>query len=96
VTRYDPNKQHRRSIRMRGYDYAQPGAYFVTLCTHNRECTFDDPVLRRVVETHWRAIPRHGPHVTLDAWVVMPNHVHGIIVIGDRDDDAVVGARHSQ
>jgi len=81
VPRYDPRKHHRRSIRMRGYEYAQPGAYFVTICTHNRECMFDDPVLRRVVETHWRAIPRHGPHVALDAWVVMPNHVHGIIVI---------------
>jgi putative transposase len=87
---YDPRKHHRRSIRLSGYDYTQPGAYFVTICTQNRECLFDDPVLRSVVETHWQAIPRHVPHVTLDAWVVMPNHVHGIIVITDPS----VGARH--
>jgi putative transposase len=92
--KYDPKKHHRRSIRLPGYDYTQPGAYFVTVCTQNRECLFDDPVLRSVVETYWRAIPRHAPHVALDAWVVMPNHVHGIIVITDRP--ATVGARHSQ
>jgi len=87
--KYDPKKHHRRSIRLPGYDYTQPGAYFITVCTQNRDCLFDDPVLRSVVETYWQAIPRHFPHVTLDAWVVMPNHVHGIIVI-------TVGARHSQ
>ncbi len=55
---------------------------------------FEDPVLRSVVETYWQAIPSHATHVTLDAWVVMPNHLHGIIVITERP--ATVGARHSQ
>ena len=91
--KYDPKKHHRHSIRMKGYDYTQPGVYFVTICTDNRECLFDDPVLRRVVETYWRAIPRHATHVALDAWVVMPNHLHGIVVI--EDYAATVGARHS-
>ncbi|MGC8787350.1 MAG: transposase [Anaerolineae bacterium] len=91
---YNPEKHHRRSIRLPGYDYTQPGAYFVTICTQNRECLFDDPVLRAVVETCWQAIPRHIPQVKLDAWVVMPNHVHGIIVVTHHPTS--VGARHSQ
>lgn len=86
---YDPDKHHRRSIRLHGYDYTQPGAYFVTICTQNKECLFVDPVLRSVVATYWQAIPRHATNVNLDAWVVMPNHAHGIFVM-------TVGASHSQ
>ena len=82
--RFDPRRHHRRSIRLPGYDYRQKGAYFVTVCTHERELLFEDPVLRRVAETVWQRIPRHFPHVRLDAWVVMPNHVHGIVtIVGD-------------
>ena len=81
--KYDPNKHHRRSIRLKGYDYTQVGAYFVTICTDNRECLFDEIVLRRVVETYWRTLPQHFPNVVLDEWVVMPNHLHGIVVITD-------------
>ncbi len=81
MTKYDPQKHHRRSIRLKGYDYSQAGAYFVTIVTHGRELLFDDPVLRRVAETLWQRIPRHFSHVELDAWVVMPDHIHGIIVI---------------
>jgi len=92
MTPYNPEKRHRRSIRLRGWDYTSPGAYFVTICTHNGECLFEDPVLRRVVETMWQRIPRHFPHVQLDEFVVMPNHVHGIIWIVDKP----VGARHSR
>jgi putative transposase len=84
---------HRRSIRLPGYDYTQQGAYFVTLCTHGGECLFDDPVLRRVVETVWQELPRHFPQLSLDAWVVMPNHFHGILILSDARD--VVGAMHS-
>ena len=89
---YTSEKHHRRSIRLRGWDYTNPGAYFVTICTHNGECLFEDPVLRRMVETTWRRIPCHFPHVRLDEFVVMPNHVHGIIWIVDKP----VGARHSR
>jgi len=93
---YTPEKHHRRSIRLRGWDYASPGAHFVTICTHNGECLFEDPVLRRVVETTWRRIPRHFPHVRLDEFVVMPNHVHGIIWIVDKPVGAQgVGAQHA-
>jgi len=90
MTRYAPGKHHRRSIRLRGYDYALPGAYFVTIATHGRQLLFEDTVLHRVVETFWRRIPGHTPHVELDEWVVMPNHLHGIIIVTDP-----VGATHS-
>jgi REP element-mobilizing transposase RayT len=79
----DPKRHHRRSIRLRGYDYRQPGAYFVTICTHQQELLFEDPRLRRVAETGWQRIPRFFPQAGLDAWVVMPNHIHGIIAIVD-------------
>lgn len=81
--KYDPNKHHRRSIRLKGYDYTQVGAYYVTIVTHHRECLFDQDVLRRVTETHWRKIPQHFPNVVIDEWIVMPNHLHGIIIITD-------------
>jgi putative transposase len=90
---YDPSRHHRRSIRLRAYDYSQPGAYFVTLVTQDRALLFDDPVLRRVIETFWQRIPQHCPDVTLDAWVVMPNHLHGILLLGTSDADLARVAR---
>lgn len=79
--KYDPEQHHRHSIRLPGYDYGQAGAYFVTLATQGRECLFDDAVLRGVAESFWLRLPKHFPHVSLDAWVVMPNHLHGILII---------------
>jgi putative transposase len=86
---YDPNRHHRRSIRLKGYDYTQPGAYFVTLVTHERMPLFGEIVngemrlndIGRVAERCWLDIPSHFPHVALDAFVIMPNHVHGILWI---------------
>jgi putative transposase len=91
VHRYDPQRHYRRSVRLKGYDYAGPGAYFVTICVRERECALGRVVdgamelndCRRMVATTWQRIPRFFPQVELDAWVVMPNHVHGIIVIVD-------------
>jgi len=68
MTPYDPQIHHRRSIRLPGYDYTQPGAYFVTLVTSGRE---------------WVHLPRHYPHAVLDAFMCMPNHVHGIVILRD-------------
>ena len=87
--RPDPEKHRRRSLRLRDYDYSQAGAYFVTICTHNRTCLFGDIVdgeMRlnedgRLAQSVWEALPKHYSHVELDAVVVMPNHVHGIIVL---------------
>lgn len=84
----------RHSIRLKGYDYAQPGAYFVTMATYQRECLFGEimngemqlNVCGHSAETCWRAIPEHFPNVELGAYVIMPNHLHGILVINDKND----------
>jgi REP element-mobilizing transposase RayT len=93
---YDPQKHHRRSIRLKEYDYTQPGAYYITLCTKARQCLFGDVIkgemrlnsLGYIAFTCWQAIPNHFPLVELDAFVVMPNHLHGILVISDTDERA--------
>jgi REP element-mobilizing transposase RayT len=95
--KYDPDRHHRQSIRLRGYDYTQAGAYFVTIVVRDRECLLGDIVdeemrlndYGRVVAAEWQKIPARFPHMTADASIVMPNHLHGIIVIGDG-----VGAKH--
>jgi hypothetical protein len=74
----------RRSIRLAGYDYAQGGVYFVTLCTQGRAMFFADERVKEIAEQRWLAIPEHSVMADLDEWVVMPNHVHGLIVIGGR------------
>ncbi len=82
---------HRRSIRLRGYDYTRAGAYYVTVCTQDRLPLFGDVVngvmvsnaMGNIVQGCWDAIPEHMSMVVCDAFVVMPNHVHGIIVITD-------------
>lgn len=86
--KYDPDKHHRRSIRLKGYDYTQVGVYFVTLVTHNRGCLFEDSVLCRVIEHCWSEIPRHFKNVVLDESIVMPNHLHGIIGIEAKEGEA--------
>ncbi len=79
MVRYDPQKHHRRSIRLKGYDYTQPGTYFVTVCTLGRECVLDDPVVTGILTDVWRALPGWFPTIGLDEFVVMPNHVHFIV-----------------
>jgi REP element-mobilizing transposase RayT len=80
---------HRRSIRLKEYDYLQVGAYFVTICTHNRECLFGDinngemklNNAGRVVRNVWNNLPAGYFNIETDEFVVMPNHIHGIILI---------------
>jgi putative transposase len=96
--KYDSNRHGRRSIRLNGYDYSRAGAYFVTVCTRDWACLFgeiaDGQMLLNaaglVVEQCWLAVPRHYPNVELDQFVVMPNHVHGIVAIVE-----TVGATHA-
>ncbi len=87
---YDgPDMHHRRSIRLPGYDYAQPGAYFVTICTHGRECVLGEVMDGRVnlspfgevVHEEWERSAVIRPELELDAFVIMPSHLHGIVVI---------------
>jgi REP element-mobilizing transposase RayT len=74
-----PPIKHRRSARLTGFDYTNPGAYFVTICTFARACFLNDVHLRRIVEHSWRTVV--VPNASLEAGdlVVMPNHVHGIV-----------------
>ena len=89
---YDLIKHHRRSIRLKGYDYTQPGAYFVTLVTQGRECLFGEIAagemrlnrFGQIAKREWERLSKRFPAVQIDAYVVMPNHVHGIIVIRGR------------
>jgi putative transposase len=92
------------SARRPGWNYTTPGWYFVTLCTHRRVCVLGDvrdgrvrlSKIGRIVAEEWQRTPRVRPNVVLDAWVIMPNHLHGIVRILPRTDgaadDAGIGA----
>ena len=100
-------RHRRRSIRLKGYDYGQPDAYFVTACTHLRACLFGQVLEGRIrlnesghiVRASWYDLPNHYAHVRLGAFVIMPNHVHGVIVLtevgaGFKPAPTVVAKRH--
>lgn len=83
------NTHHRRSIRLKKYDYSSPGAYFITICTFKHHCLFgdvkDDNVILsrigRIVEQYWQDITGHFEHIITDEYIIMPNHIHGIMII---------------
>ena len=82
---FDRHKHYRRSIRLAGYDYSQPGAYFVTVFTYGRECLFGAVCAGAVrlsdcglvAREEWLRTARVRTEIDLDAFVVMPNHLHG-------------------
>ncbi len=82
-------KYQRKSLRLKGYDYSRPGYYFVTICTHNRESILGEikngilslTTLGKLVEYTWNDLPNHNYYVGLDKFIIMPNHIHGIIII---------------
>ena len=88
------NKYRIESIRLPGYDYSQPGAYFITIVTHNRQCLFGEIVNGEIrlneygelVKTEWQKTGIIRPNIVIDAFVVMPNHLHGILIITDNYD----------
>jgi putative transposase len=94
-----PESRHRHSIRLKGYDYSQAGGYYLTIVSYQREPLFGEILngevqinpLGTIVQDCWLEIPTHFPHVVLDAFVVMPNHIHGILFIHNVNE---VGARH--
>jgi putative transposase len=108
---FDPQKpfdnaqgrHHRRSIRLKGYDYSQAGEYFVTIVSFQRELLFGEIIdgkmnlneFGKIADACWPAIPEHFPNVDLGVHVVMPNHIHGIIVITDRRGE-VISPHHRQ
>jgi putative transposase len=89
----DPTPFHRRSIRLKDYDYSSPAAYFVTIVTHSYKCVFGKIVdqefhmnhLGRIVEECWVVLPDHFLGIEIQPYVVMPNHIHGIITIHEND-----------
>ena len=99
---YNPDIHHRRSIRLREYDYSQAGLYFITICVQNHECVFGNiangkMILNeygRMANDCWLEIPQHYPNVVLHEFVVMPNHIHGILEIVANDCAAAVGANY--
>ncbi|MBN2117964.1 MAG: transposase, partial [Anaerolineales bacterium] len=92
--KYDPTKHRRRSIRLKGYDYHNAGAYFVTICTKNRECVLDDPIVNGIISAVWQALSSWFPTIELDEFVVMPNHVHFIIWIINRTVEMPLAGIH--
>ena len=86
------NKYRVESARLRGWDYAAAGWYFVTICTHDRACVFgvviDGDVqlspLGEIACQYWADIPIHSPGVGNDAFGIMPNHTHGIVILPHR------------
>jgi len=78
-------------MRLKDYDYSQPGAYFITICTHNRACILGEVVngemqlsqYGNIANENWEDIPGHFANVEIDGLVVMPNHIHGIIALTD-------------
>ncbi|MBC8197176.1 MAG: transposase [Candidatus Marinimicrobia bacterium] len=100
---YNPQKHNRRRIRLHGYDYSLPNLYFITICTKNRKKIFGEIVemdqhqamqlsdIGQVVEWHWQKIPNHFKNVKLHEFIIMPNHIHGIIEIFDNS----VAVKHS-
>lgn len=89
VTTFDPNKHHRRSIRLKSYDYTRPGAYFITIVAHRRKCLFGEITDRNmivnaygnIVWDEWMKSADIRGEIELDTFIVMPNHVHGIVEI---------------
>ncbi len=76
--------RRRRSIRLASWDYTRPAVYFVTICTYQRQYLLT-PSFTEIVTRVWQAIPHHpaARHVVLDEWVIMPNHLHGLIILTD-------------
>ena len=91
MNRFDPDKHHRRSIRLKNYDYSQNGMYYLTIVTQDRLRLFGEiengnmvfSELGKFAHQCWLDIPQHYPQVVLHEFVIMPNHVHGIIEINN-------------
>jgi REP element-mobilizing transposase RayT len=86
---YDLEKHKRKSIRWKTYNYANNGAYFITVCTHNKKHLFGEigdgkMILNgagEIIDQWWKKLPEKFPGISIDEYVIMPNHFHGIIII---------------
>ena len=95
------NKYRIPSARLQNWDYSSNGAYFITICTQNREHYFGEikdaamqlSTIGQLAEQYWKEIPNHFPFVELENFVVMPNHIHGILIINKLHDDITAEMR---
>ncbi len=86
---YNPNKHHRRSIRLKGYDYSQEGLYFITICVQNRKCLFGEidngemilNIFGQIAAEEWENSENIRNNLRIHEYIIMPNHIHGIIEI---------------
>jgi len=83
-------KFNRKQLRLKEYDYSMAGGYFNTICTKDKELYFENEKIRGIVEECWLNIPEHFDSIELDSYVIMPNHLHGILFL-----ETVVGKRHA-
>ncbi len=79
MRKFTPHDRH--SIRLKDRDYSKPGVYFITICAYRYGTSFDEPEIYQIIETEWFGTTKIRPNIGLDEFVIMPNHVHGIIVI---------------
>ena len=88
---YHPALHHRRSIRLKNYDYSRAGAYFITICVQGRECSLGEvqngqmvpSAIGTLVQNRWNTLPDRFPSLDLDEFALMPNHIHGILCLTD-------------
>lgn len=94
---YNPKIHHRRPIRLKGYDYSKEGAYFITICCHDKECRFGKIVnyesyadaqmelneYGMIAYNEWVKLPERFSNFDLDVFQIMPNHIHGIIILNN-------------
>jgi REP element-mobilizing transposase RayT len=101
--KYNPEIHHRRSIRLKGYDYSQEGLYFITICTHNRKCLFGEITdgkmilneIGKIVENEWIKSAEIRAEIEIHAYCIMPNHFHAIaeiVAVDTYNDGTTVGA----
>ena len=89
MKKYNPNIHHRKSIRLKGYDYSKPGLYFITICLKNRACLYGDVVNGEMklnhagymIENQWLLLPKRFTNIKLHNFIIMPNHFHAILEI---------------
>ena len=97
ILKYNSDIHHRHSMRLKGYNYSQTGAYFVTLVTKNRECLFGEIMdgemqlndVGEIAQNTWNNLINQS-NIVLDEFIIMPNHIHGIIVIHHHDGRGLI------
>jgi putative transposase len=97
--KYNPKIHHRRSIRLPNYDYSREGAYFITICTHHRDPLFGEIVhgemqlsnLGKIARWHWQNLIKHYSYLQLDEFIIMPDHLHGILILDGTGCGAIDG-----